>query len=71
MFIPVSLNTEKVLLEFEGTTFELSNPHGSSVFSRTLPAPAIAGSYAASVILIDAADQATRFDKLIPVNVVS
>ncbi len=71
VFIPVSLNTEKVLVEFEGTTYELNNPHGSSVFSRTLPAPVNPGSYTASVILVDAADQATRFDNLIRVNVVS
>ena len=71
IFVPVSLNTEKVLVEFEGTTFELSDSHQSSVFSRTLPAPQNPGSYTASLILVDAADQATRFDNLIQLHIVS
>lgn len=71
VFIPASLNTEKVLLEIEGTTYELTDPNGSSVFSRTLPSPDLAGNYSANLILVDPANNQTRFDNAIRFTVYS
>lgn len=62
VFIPASLNTETVLVELEGTTYQLTDSNGSSIFSRTLPSPAAAGSYSANLILVDPANNQTRFD---------
>lgn len=71
LFIPASLNTEKVLVEFEGTTYELKDTNGSSIFSRSLPAPANPGTYPASIILVDAANNSTRFDNALYIAVVA
>lgn len=70
-FIPVSLNTEKVLVELEGSTYQLSDPNDVSIFSRSLPAPAEAGSYSATLILVDAADIPTRFEGALQFTVVT
>lgn len=65
VFIPASLNTEKVLVELEGTTYQLIDSNGSSIFSRTLPSPANAGSYTANLILVDPANNQSRFDNVL------
>lgn len=70
-FIPVSLNTEKVLIELEGSTYQLSDPNDVSIFSRSLPAPAQPGSYSATLILVDAADIPTRFEGALQFSVVT
>ena len=70
IFIPVSLNTEKVQIEFQDTTYELTDFNGSSIYSKTLPAPTNPGSYSANLLLIDAADGVTRFDGAIQITVV-
>ncbi len=69
LFVPASLNTEKVLVELEGKTYTMSDIHGSSIFNATLPAPTIAGAYSLNIILQDAGGAPTRFDGLIKINV--
>ena len=71
VFIPTSLNTSRVVVELQDQTFELQNPHGTSVFSSNLPSPAQAGVYFANIVLYDAGNNATRFDKLLRLDVTS
>lgn len=71
LFVPVSLNTARVIADFQGRSFELSDLHKTSVFTGTLPAPDQAGAYTINLTLLDIAGTATRFDKAVGILVVS
>lgn len=71
VFVPTSLNTNKVLVEIAGGTYELFDYNKSSVFMNTLPAPDQPGAYVGNIILIDIAGNSTRFEKLLRLSVTS
>lgn len=71
VFIPVSLNASRVVVELGDQSFELTNPHNSSVFSGVLPSPDAAGVYFANLVVYDAGDNPARFDNLLQFSVVS
>lgn len=65
LFVPASLNTERVVAELEGQSYELFDLHKTSVFTGTLPAPDTAGSFTINLTLYDLGGTATKFDKAI------
>ncbi len=71
VFVPTSLNTTKVLVEIAGQTYELFDHNKSSVFIGTLPAPDEPGVYMGNILLVDAAGNSTRFEKLLRLSVTS
>ncbi len=71
VFVPTSLNTTKVLVEIIGQTYELFDYNKSSVFTNTLPAPDQPGVYVGNIVLVDAANNSSRFEKIIRISVTS
>ena len=71
LFIPVSRNTAKVIVELENVKYDLLDTHGSSVFSNILPTPPQAGVYFGNLVLYDTGGNETRFDKLLRLTVFS
>ncbi|MFA5010005.1 MAG: hypothetical protein WC553_02090 [Patescibacteria group bacterium] len=71
LFVPVSLNTSRVVAELQGQSFELQNLHKTSIFTGTLPAPDQSGLYTGNLILYDLANSGTRFDRSFTIVVIS
>jgi len=71
VFVPTSLNTTKVLVEIAGQTYELFDYNKSSVFTNTLPAPDQPGVYVGNIVLVDVANNSSRFEKAIRISVTS
>nr|AQS30629.1 hypothetical protein [uncultured bacterium]AQS31151.1 hypothetical protein [uncultured bacterium] len=71
LFVPASLNTTKVIAEFEGKTYELFDHNQSSIFTGTLLAPNQPGAYSISLVLTDQAGNTSRFDQIVRLTVIS
>ena len=71
LFVPSSLNTSKVTAELEGRTHELFDHNQSSIFTGTLLAPNQPGAYSISLVLTDQAGNASRFNQIVQLTVVS
>ena len=71
VFVPASLNAEKVIVEFNGQTFELFDHNQSSIFTGSLLAPLESGVYFGNIVLTDEAGNTTRFEQVIRVPVKS
>lgn len=71
VFVPTSLNTTRVLVEIASQTYELFDYNKSSVFTNTLPAPDQPGVYVGNIVLVDIANNSSRFEKAIRISVTS